>query len=146
MRGCCNYKIKASTVQISLIDNTMQIILCTVNLHFWGTCTTCSTFGGLKYTKHDFLNCWLYYNLPNSQDSIDIYPDFNHPYLSVFWTDEIGKCLWLFVLVVVVSMCIMVVMGVRVLSWANILHLVNATTFWASLNWAILGHLRRLVK
>jgi hypothetical protein len=65
----------------------------------------------------------------------------HNPNLSIFWANEIGKCLWLFVVVVTVCVCVVVVMSVWVLSWPNILHLVNTAALRAALNRAVLGHL-----
>lgn len=63
----------------------------------------------------------------------------SHP-LSVLGANEIGKGLWLLVCVTVVSMSVSIV-RVGVFLWADIVHLQHITTFRASLNWALAGHL-----
>jgi hypothetical protein len=40
-----------------------------------------------------------------------------------------------------VGTVVVVVMGVWVLLWADVLHLVDGTALWASLNWAFTGSL-----
>lgn len=65
--------------------------------------------------------------------------------LSVLWANEVGEGLWLTIEVVgtvVVSVVTMtVVMSVWVLSWTNVLHLVNGATLWAALDRAVAGGL-----
>jgi hypothetical protein len=63
--------------------------------------------------------------------------------LSVFGTNEISEGLWLFEVVVFVSVCIMtvVIVSMGIFCWANIVHLQDVATFRASFDRAIAGHL-----
>jgi hypothetical protein len=60
--------------------------------------------------------------------------------LSVLRADEIRECLGLLD-TVAVSMVIVVAVVVGVGLWANILHLQDISTFWATLDGTITGHL-----
>lgn len=65
--------------------------------------------------------------------------------LSVLWTNKVGEGLWLTLVVVgtiVIGMStVSVVVSVWVFSWANVVHLVDVTALWATLDRAVAGGL-----
>jgi hypothetical protein len=67
-------------------------------------------------------------------------PPFSGHTLSEFRTDIVGKGLWL--LIVVRTISVSVVVGVRVICWTDVIHLQHISALWAALDWAVSGHLK----
>ena len=44
------------------------------------------------------------------------------------------------------SISVVVVVRVRIVCWANVVHLEDVAAFWAALDWAVAGHLNLLLE
>jgi hypothetical protein len=68
-------------------------------------------------------------------------PLFSSHILSEFRTDVISEGLWF--LIVVCTVSVSMVMSVRVICRADVIHFQYVSAFWAALDWSVSGHLKK---